>query len=153
MAELRELTPLSRAMTKHKLLLTLILFLVHCGSSDEGNPSSNEPFLNPFASTFSVNDFNPRCEYLGIPEIYPPPYEGQELSCRTSDRLFYLYLPKEYSEIEAAFPAMFSLHGYTSTAETNINYTDFQKLADAESLSLFILKGWCMKLKAARIGI
>ena len=75
-------------MTKHKLLLFLILFLVHCGSSDKGNPSSNEPSPNSFASTFSVNDFNPRCEYLGIPEIYPPPYEGQELSCRTSDRLF-----------------------------------------------------------------
>ena len=128
-------------MTKHKLLLPLILFLVHCGSSDEGNPSSNEPPHNSFASTFSVNDFNPRCEYLGIPEIYPPPYEGQELSCRTSDRLFYLYLPKDYSETEAALPAMFSLHGYTSTAETNINYTDFQKLADAESFIVIYPQG------------
>ena len=88
MAGLRELMPLSRAMTKYKLLLPLILFLVHCGSSDEGNPSSNEPPPDYFAPTFSVNGFNPRCEYMRIPEIYPPPYEGQELSCRTSDRLF-----------------------------------------------------------------
>ena len=57
----------------------------------------------------SVNGFDPQCEYMPIIEIYPPPYEGQELSCRTSERLFYLYLPKDYSEIEAAFPAMFSL--------------------------------------------
>ena len=133
--------PLSRAMTKYKLLLPLILFLVHCGSSDEGNPSSNEPPPDYFAPTFSVNGFDPQCEYMPIIEIYPPPYEGQELSCRTSERLFYLYLPKDYSEIEAAFPAMFSLHGYTSTAETNINYTDFQKLADAENFIVIYPQG------------
>ena len=51
MAGLRELMPLSRAMTKYKLLLPLILFLVHCGSSDEGNPSSNEPPPDYFAPT------------------------------------------------------------------------------------------------------
>ena len=126
MAELRELMPLSRAMTKNKLLLPLILFLVHCGSSDEGNPSSNEPPPNSFASTFSVNDFNPRCEYQHTRDLSSSVRRsGTFLS--NIRQTFLLILPKDYSEIEAAFPAMFSLHGYTSTAETNINYTDFQK--------------------------
>ncbi|GIS51948.1 MAG: hypothetical protein Ct9H90mP27_4390 [Gammaproteobacteria bacterium] len=47
------------------------------------------------------------------------------------DRVFYMYIPTSYTSSSDNQPLLFSLHGYTSSALTNLSYTGFESPANA----------------------
>jgi polyhydroxybutyrate depolymerase len=125
--------PLSRAMNKSFLLLVFLSIVLGCGGSSNSDNSNSIPL---------ETGFNPKCTtYNATITIYPSPYEGTLRRCNTSDRQFYVYLPEDYSEVGSSYPAMFSLHGYTSTALTNMSYTGFMKQADINDFVVIYPQG------------
>ena len=56
-------------------------------------------------------------------------------------REFILYVPESYSSQGSSFPILFSLHGFTSYAKWNIEYTGFQSLADKNNFIIIYPQG------------
>ena len=120
-------------MNKSLLLFIFLSLIIGCGESSSSNNSSSIPL---------ETGFNPNCStYSATITIYPSPYEGTLRRCIASDRQFYIYLPENYSEVGTPYPAMFSLHGYTSTALTNMSYTGFMKQADINDFVVIYPQG------------
>ena len=100
-----------------RILFLLPLFLLFsCG----GGSSSAE---------MSTNDQNLQSAAC---EDYSSSFSGITLSCRiihqNTSRLFFVYLGSSYL---TDAPVLFSLHGYGSRAEWNMNYSGFQPIADS----------------------
>ena len=124
---------LSRVMNKSLLLFIFLSLVLGCGKSSNSDNSSSIPL---------ETGFNPKCStYSATITIYPSPYQGTLRRCIASDRQFYIYLPENYSEVGTSYPAMFSLHGYTSTALTNMSYTGFMKQADINDFVVIYPQG------------
>ena len=58
-----------------------------------------------------------------------------------SSRDFFIYIPDKYSTAKSPVPLLLSLHGYTSTARTNLSYSGFQRLADEEGFLVVYPQG------------
>ena len=56
-------------------------------------------------------------------------------------RDFFVYIPEKYGTGEGPAPLILSLHGYTSTARTNLSYSGFQRLADEEGFLIVYPQG------------
>lgn len=56
-------------------------------------------------------------------------------------REFIVYVPESYSSQNLPVPLLFSLHGFTSYAEWNIQYTGFQSLADKNGFIVIYPQG------------
>ncbi len=57
------------------------------------------------------------------------------------DRVFYLFFPGSYNSSANNLPLLFSLHGYTSNALTNLSYTGFGSLANNEGFVVVYPQG------------
>ena len=74
---------------------------------------------------------------------------GRQLSntfkCRldsdNSSREFFVYIPEKYTNGRSPAALLLSLHGYTSTARTNLGYSGFQSLADEEGFLVVYPQG------------
>ena len=64
-----------------------------------------------------------------------------ELVSANSSREFFVYIPEKYSTDQNPAPLLLSLHGYTSTARTNLSYSGFQELADEEGFLVVYPQG------------
>ena len=64
-----------------------------------------------------------------------------ELVSANSLREFFVYIPEKYSTGQKPAPLLLSLHGYTSTALTNLSYSGFQQLADEEGFLVVYPQG------------
>ena len=74
---------------------------------------------------------------------------GRQLSntfkCRlesdNSSREFFIYIPEKYTSGRSPAALLLSLHGYTSTARTNLGYSGFQSLAEGEGFLVVYPQG------------
>ena len=64
-----------------------------------------------------------------------------ELISANATREFFVYIPEKYTSDQNPAPLLLSLHGYTSTARTNLSYSGFQQLADEEGFVVVYPQG------------
>ena len=111
-----------------RILYLLPLFLLFsCG----GGSSSSE-----------MNNTNDQNLQSAACEDYPSSFLGTTFSCRiihqNTSRLFFVYLGSSYL---TNAPVLFSLHGYGSRAEWNMNYSGFQPIADSNGALVIYPQG------------
>ncbi len=141
------------------LQLVLVLFLItSCGG---GSGSSSQPNQVQTAAQTSSNasssasttddrtdNTTPSCseyqsETSNSETQTETPANIQRCALRHGglDRVFYMYVPTSYSNSSNNRPLLFSLHGYTSSALTNLSYTGFESPANTNGFIVIYPQG------------
>ena len=141
------------------LQLVLVLFLItSCGGGSGGSSQPNQDQTaaqtssNPSSSinttAGSLDNTTPSCsEYQSETATSETqtetPANVQRCALRHGglDRIFYMYVPASYSNSSDYQPLLFSLHGYTSSALTNLSYTGFESPANKNGFIVIYPQG------------
>jgi len=98
----------------------------------DGSLNDTEDFTVSVLDDYSDNpDSDPECSvYIIEGDIAIPNTEQCTMFRGGLLREFIIYVPQSYASQTSPVPLLFSLHGYTSRAEWNYDYTGFQDVAD-----------------------
>ena len=141
------------------LQLVLVLFLItSCGGgsgsgsqpSQVQTPAQASPNTSGSTSTTTdrADNTTPNCseyqsETASSETQTETPVNVQRCALRHGglDRVFYMYIPASYTSSSDNQPLLFSLHGYTSSALTNLSYTGFESPANANGFIVIYPQG------------
>ncbi|MAI41681.1 MAG: hypothetical protein CMP95_04410 [Gammaproteobacteria bacterium] len=140
------------------IFLTLF-FITSCGggSTESGSSPQILERETPKLTTTSEEDsrkimLEPDCEDLPSETIIVDGQVEVEASIKRCiaindelDRIFYIFIPKTYSNTVDYQPLLFSLHGYGSTAVFHMRYTGFKEVASKEGFIAIFPQGSILK--------
>ena len=137
-------------------VLVMAIVLTSCGGGSGGNAPPNQPTTSNVntqtsdtaAANNNATETTPACQEYesenAVTETQtqtPANLKRCTLKHGGLDRVFYLYIPGSYNSSTDNLPLLFSLHGYTSNALTNLNYTGFESLAGEENFIVVYPQG------------
>ena len=110
------------------IILTLLLFLVSCGS---GSSSDNE--LTDNESTINSPSLVVSCTKVIDTNLCNFEHNGLA-------RSFYIHVPADIEQLEK-IPLLFTLHGFGSSAERIMGYSNFKSIADKNNFIVIFPQG------------
>jgi polyhydroxybutyrate depolymerase len=110
------------------IILTLLLFLVSCGS---GSSSDNE--LTDNESTINSPSLVVSCTKVIDTNLCNFEHKGLA-------RSFYIHVPADIEQLEK-IPLLFTLHGFGSSAERIMGYSNFKSIADKNNFIVIFPQG------------